>query len=217
MMTYVHVIYNLLALAPMIFLSRCSNGLPLTLATCDMDSTNASIMTNYHVSGCLKPTPLSKRRASLSAKLALNSSPPPLLRSQLALNSSRPATGSTMSASGSVCACVSWSRRRFTRWCFPPVWHVIIGCTGDGASSSSSSHPVPTGRSDVSSMYALSHVRGVGDSVRATRGSSAIPSTGNTAMVCAPSLSKHRLQWWHNAYSDGTTEPLPHALDSIVY
>ena len=52
-MTYVHVIYILLALAPMIFLSRCSNGLPLTLATCDMDSTNASIMTNYHVSGCL--------------------------------------------------------------------------------------------------------------------------------------------------------------------
>ena len=88
-MTYVHVIYNLLALAPMIFLSRYSNGLPLTLATCDMDSTNASIMTNYHVSGCLKPTPLSKRRASLSAKLALNSSPPPLLRPQLALNSSR--------------------------------------------------------------------------------------------------------------------------------
>jgi hypothetical protein len=46
----------LLALAPMIFLSRwlqwssCligSNGIPLTLASCDMDSTNASIITIY--------------------------------------------------------------------------------------------------------------------------------------------------------------------------
>ena len=60
----------------------------------------------------LKSTQLSKRRAVPSSRLASNSSPPPLLRPQLASNSSGPATGSTMSASRSVCTCVSGPRWR---------------------------------------------------------------------------------------------------------
>ena len=72
---------------------------PLSLARFIQQATRALLH--------LKPAPLSKRRVL--------SSPPPLLCLQLALNSSRPAIGSTTSASASVCTCVSRPRRRSTR------------------------------------------------------------------------------------------------------
>ena len=71
----------------------------------------------------------------------------------LALNSSGPATGSTMSD------------------IYTPMAEIYTPISSSSPSSSSHPAPMTPGSGDISSMFALSHVRGAGDSASTTRGS----------------------------------------------